>query len=70
MEYNKPQIITFDKIGSSQLGYITITETQKNVPFEIQCVYYTHHDVKRCGHAHKTLQQMIFAVSGTIIFNT
>ena len=26
---SKPYIITFDKIGSSELGYITIAETQK-----------------------------------------
>lgn len=73
MEYNKPQIITFDKIGSSHLGYITIAETQKNVPFDIKRVYwtyYTPHDVTRGGHAHKALQQFIFAVSGTITFNT
>lgn len=73
MENNKPQIITFDKIGSSQLGYITIAEAQKNVPFDIQRVYWTYftpHDVTRGGHAHKELQQIIFAVSGIITFNT
>lgn len=32
----KPQIITLDKIGSSQLGYITIAEAQKNIPFDIK----------------------------------
>ncbi|SHL02408.1 sugar 3,4-ketoisomerase [Chryseobacterium polytrichastri] len=73
MENNKPQIITFDKIGSSQLGYITIAEAQKNIPFDIQRVYWTYYtpqDVIRGGHAHKKLQQVIFAVSGTITFNT
>jgi len=73
MENNKPQIITFDKIGSSQLGYITIAEAQKNIPFDIQRVYWTYYtpqDVIRGGHAHKELQQVIFAVSGTITFNT
>lgn len=73
MENNKPQIITFNKIGSSELGYITIAETQKNIPFDIQRVYWTYYtpqDVIRGGHAHKELQQVIFAVSGTITFNT
>ncbi|MCL1675702.1 sugar 3,4-ketoisomerase [Elizabethkingia meningoseptica] len=71
--YSKPQIIIFDKIGSSELGYITIAETQKNVPFDIKRVYWTYYtpqDVIRGGHAHKDLQQIIFAVSGTITFNT
>jgi dTDP-4-dehydrorhamnose 3,5-epimerase-like enzyme len=73
MKNNKPQIITFNKIGSSELGYITIAETQKNIPFDIQRVYWTYYtpqDVIRGGHAHKELQQVIFAVSGTITFNT
>ncbi len=73
MENTKPHIITFNKIGSSELGYITIAEVEKNVPFNIQRVYWTYYtpqDVTRGGHAHKKLQQIIFAVSGTITFNT
>ena len=68
-----PHIIEFDKIGSSNLGYITIAEEQKNIPFDIQRVYWTYftpQDVVRGGHAHKDLQQVIFAVSGIITFNT
>ncbi|SIS33863.1 WxcM-like, C-terminal [Chryseobacterium joostei] len=73
MEKSKPNIIIFDKIGSSELGYITIAEVQKNIPFDIQRVYWTYYtpqDVTRGGHAHKKLQQVIFAVSGIITFNT
>ncbi|CAM2918923.1 WxcM-like domain-containing protein [Chryseobacterium flavum] len=73
MEKNNPHIITFDKIGSSELGYITIAEARKNIPFDIQRVYWTYYtpqDVTRGGHAHKKLQQVIFAVSGIITFNT
>ncbi|MCF2221909.1 FdtA/QdtA family cupin domain-containing protein [Chryseobacterium sp. PS-8] len=68
-----PHIIEFSKIGSQDLGYITVAEEQKNVPFEIKRVYWTYYtpqDVIRGGHAHKELQQIIFAVSGTIEFNT
>jgi dTDP-4-dehydrorhamnose 3,5-epimerase-like enzyme len=68
-----PKIFFFDKIGSSDLGYITIAEEQKNIPFEIKRVYWTYYtpqDVVRGGHAHKALEQVIFAVSGTITFNT
>ena len=68
-----PQFINFDKIGSSELGYITIAEEQKNIPFDIKRVYWTYYtpqDVVRGGHAHKNLEQVIFAVSGTITFNT
>nr|WP_315030757.1 FdtA/QdtA family cupin domain-containing protein [uncultured Chryseobacterium sp.] len=70
---NIPRIIDFPKIGSQDLGYITVAEAQLNIPFEIKRVYWTYYtpqDVIRGGHAHKNLQQVIFAVSGTIEFNT
>lgn len=70
---DKPHIIQLDKIGAPALGYITIAENHKNIPFEIKRVYWTYftpQDVTRGGHAHKALQQVIFAVSGTITFNT
>lgn len=73
MKTKYPHILIFDKIGSSQLGYITIAEAQKNVPFNINRVYWTYYtpqDVVRGGHAHRDLRQVIFAVSGTITFNT
>lgn len=68
-----PHLITLNKIGSPELGYITIAEEQKNIPFDIKRVYWTYYtpqDVSRGGHAHKELQQIIVAVSGTITFNT
>ncbi|WP_312389407.1 FdtA/QdtA family cupin domain-containing protein [Chryseobacterium sp.] len=68
-----PQYINLDKIGNSSLGFITVAENLKNVPFEIKRVYWTYYtpqDVTRGGHAHRELQQIIFAVSGTIEFNT
>ncbi len=68
-----PQIINLNKIGSPELGYITISEAQKDVPFDIKRVYWTYYtpqDVSRGGHAHKNLQQLIVAVAGTITFNT
>ena len=69
----KPHIINFDQIGSTNLGYITVAEEFKNVPFDIKRVYWTYftpQDVIRGGHAHKDLQQIIFALSGIITFNT
>ena len=64
MKMDKPTIIEFPKIGSSELGYITIAEAQKNIPFDIKRVYWTYftpQDVVRGGHAHKNLEQVIFA---------
>ena len=70
---NKPYIIELEKIGSPSLGYITVAEYQKNIPFEIKRVYWTYftpNEVLRGGHAHKKLNQVIFAVSGIITFTT
>lgn len=73
MSTTNPHIIVLDNIGSSQLGYISIAEANKNIPFNVKRVYWTYYtpqDVIRGGHAHKDLQQIIFAVSGIITFNT
>jgi len=67
-----PTIKDFSTIGSAALGYISVAESNINIPFDIKRVYWTYYtpnEVLRGGHAHKTLQQMIFAVSGKIIFN-
>ena len=69
----KPQIIKFSKIGSPNLGYISVGENHENIPFEIKRVYWTYYtpqDVTRGGHAHYDLEQVIVAVSGTITFTT
>ena len=69
----KPQLIEFSKIGSPNLGYISVAENSNNIPFEIRRVYWTYYtpqDVTRGGHAHYNLEQVIVAVSGTITFTT
>ncbi len=67
----KPQFIEFPKIGETTLGYITVAEAQHNVPFAIKRVYWTYFTpdaVERGGHAHRELEQIIFAVCGRIDF--
>lgn len=64
-----PRYIKIGKIGGSSLGYISIVEKNEVIPFDIQRVYWTYftpNHVKRGGHAHKELQQLIVAVSGII----
>lgn len=73
MKFETPRLVEFSKIGDPALGYISIAETTKNIPFEIKRVYWTYftpNEVLRGGHAHKDLQQFIFAVSGRIDFFT
>jgi len=63
----KCKIIKLPKIYDSR-GNLTFIEGKKHIPFEIKRVYYLY-DVPsgaiRGGHAHKRLQQLIIAVSGS-----
>ena len=66
---SKPFIIEFPKIGSSQLGYISVAEND-SLPFEVKRIYWTYYtpeSVERGGHAHYDLQQILVAMAGKII---
>jgi hypothetical protein len=70
---NSPRFLKFNKIGSPDLGYISVAENFENIPFDIKRVYWTYftpQDVTRGGHAHLELEQVIIAVSGIITFTT
>jgi hypothetical protein len=73
VQTEKPHLINFPSIGSSELGYITVAEHNSNVPFEIKRVYWTYYtpqSVQRGGHAHHNLTQLIFSVSSNITIKT
>ena len=49
-------------------GDLTFIEGGKHLPFNIARVYYLYNvpaDSERGGHAHKKLEQMVFALSGS-----
>jgi UDP-2-acetamido-3-amino-2,3-dideoxy-glucuronate N-acetyltransferase len=61
------RIIDFEVMGDER-GSLIALEQNKNIPFEIKRVYYifdTKKDVRRGCHAHKELQQVLVAVSGS-----
>lgn len=65
---NKPRKINFSKIGSTEIGYISVAEKNK-LPFKVKRIYWTYftpENVKRGGHSHIELEQILIAVSGKI----
>ena len=61
------RIIQLPKISDVR-GHLTFIETANHIPFKIARVYYMY-DVpqgsERAGHAHKALNQLLIAVSGS-----
>jgi hypothetical protein len=61
------RLIDLPKISDTR-GNLTFIEANRHIPFEIKRVYYLY-DVPggatRAGHAHKTLQQFLIAMSGS-----
>jgi hypothetical protein len=69
----KPRLIEFLSIGDSSIGYISVAEEQKNVPFEILRVYWTYYtpqSVERGDHANIDKELILVAVAGSIIVET
>ena len=70
---NELSIIEFPSIGEPELGYISVADVKKNIPFEIKRTfwsYYTPHHVIRGKHAHRQLIQVLVAVAGIITVRT
>jgi mannose-6-phosphate isomerase-like protein (cupin superfamily) len=68
-----PYLIHFPKLGNAEIGYISVTEQQKMVPFEVQRIfwtYYTPESIVRGRHAHHTTEQVLIAVAGRITVMT
>lgn len=61
-------IIELDKHHSDRKGNISVVENEITVPFDVKRIYYLY-DVpggeERGAHAHKKLQQLIIAASGS-----
>jgi hypothetical protein len=68
----EPYLIQFSQIGERAIGFISVAE-HKNIPFQMKRVYWTYdtpEDVIRGKHAHVHAEQVLIAVSGSIIVTT
>ncbi|MGY2133432.1 sugar 3,4-ketoisomerase [Hymenobacter sp. HD11105] len=66
----QPYLIEFPKLGDSSIGFISVTEQFKAVPFEVKrtfWTYYTPESIVRGRHAHYQTEQVLVAVAGRII---
>lgn len=61
-------IVELDKHHSDRKGNLTVVENRKTLPFDVKRVYYLY-DVpggeSRGAHAHRDLEQLIVAASGS-----
>lgn len=64
-----PYLLTFERIGSPETGYITSTQYADRVPFAIRRVFWTHGtppEVVRGHHANKATEEVLIALTGTV----
>ncbi len=61
-------IVELDRHHSQRKGDISVIENGETVPFSVRRIYYLYDvpgGVERGGHAHKSLYQLVMAVSGS-----
>lgn len=61
-------IVELDRHHSQRKGDLSVIENGETVPFDVKRVYYLYDvpgGVERGGHAHKSLYQLIVAISGS-----
>ena len=69
----EPYLINFDQIGDPSIGYITVSEFEKEVPFAIQRVFWTYktpEKVIRGNHANLINKEVLIAIKGEIKVTT
>lgn len=69
----QPRIIDFPTNGATEIGYLSISENNKAVPFEVKRIfwsYYTPDSVVRGRHAHYETEMVLIAVAGRIVVTT
>lgn len=73
MKFSEPHLIKFPKLGQPNIGYISVGEVSKNLPFDVKRIfwtYFTPESIVRGRHAHYLTEQVLIAVSGRIIVTT
>lgn len=73
MSVTRPYLITFPKLGDPGIGFISVNEGLKLVPFEVKRIfwaYYTPDSIVRGRHAHHNTEMVLIAAAGRIVVTT
>ncbi|MBG8552300.1 sugar 3,4-ketoisomerase [Hymenobacter guriensis] len=68
-----PQLIEFPRLGSPDIGYISVAEEGHVLPFVPRRVFWTYHtpeEIVRGRHAHYKSEHVLVAVAGRIVVVT
>lgn len=66
---SSPKLIEFQKIGKPELGYISVGQHHKNIPFDIKRIYWvydTPEAVERGNHANRSGQYVLVSLKGKV----
>jgi len=70
---NLPALIQFPKIGGPMEGYLSIGQSNLQIPFNIKRIfwtYFTPDSVTRGRHTHYETEMVLIALSGIVIVKT
>jgi hypothetical protein len=62
-------LLEFPKVGSEAEGFLAVAEAEKTCPFSIKRTYWVYgcsDGMKRGGHAHHNLHQILICVAGEV----
>lgn len=66
-----PKIIEFAPKGTKELGFLSIAENLKSIPFEVKRVFWLYDVegyIERGNHAHRETEQVLICINGEINF--
>ena len=69
-DYKTPYLIEFAKFGDNEVGYISVAQAGGGIPFEVKRTFWTYstpENIVRGRHAHYLTEQIILALSGSIV---
>jgi hypothetical protein len=64
-----PYLISFEKMGSPEIGYLSVAQYEEHLPFDIKRVFWNYgvpDGVERGNHAYLRTRQVLIALHGRV----